>query len=166
MENGKGGAHSPGEPAARRTGTEARERPLNRPNPVQSYRETQIRTANPGRLIVMLYDGALRSIARASEALDRGVRGYDAANTAIIRAQDIVAELMASLDMERGGEMASNLFGLYAFVNRQLMDANLGKDRKPLETARSLLAELREAWNAIADTKTPSERRQGINIAG
>jgi flagellar protein FliS len=166
MENGNGDAHSPRGPAAGRTGTEARERPLNRPNQVQSYRETQIRTANPGRLIVMLYDGALRSITRASEALARGVRGYEAANTAIIRAQDIVAELMASLDMERGGDMARNLFGLYAFVNRQLMDANLGKDRKPLETARSLLAELREAWNAIADTKPPSERRQGINIAG
>jgi flagellar secretion chaperone FliS len=166
METARGETHSPGRPAAERTGTEARERPLNRPNPVQSYRETQIRTANQGRLIVMLYDGALRSITRAAEALERGVRGYDAANAAIIRAQDIVAELMASLDMERGGDIARNLFGLYTFVNRQLMDANLGKDRKPLETARGILAELREAWNAIADTKTPSERRQGINIAG
>jgi len=139
---------------------------LNRPNQLQSYRETQIRTANQGRLIVMLYDAAIRSIGRACEALDRGVKGYEAANTAVIRAQDIVGELMVSLDMERGGDIARNLFGLYVFVNRQLMEANLRKERAPLETARKLLTELREAWNAIADTKISAQRPQGLNIAG
>jgi flagellar protein FliS len=147
-------------------GTQARERALNRPNPLQSYRETQIKTANQGRLIVMLYDAALRSIGKALEALDRGHGGYEAANSAIIRAQDIVSELMASLDMERGGEIARNLFSLYVFVNRQLMEANLRKERQSLEAARKLMAELREAWNAIADTKTPVQRPQGLNIAG
>lgn len=139
---------------------------MNRPNQQQSYRETQIKTANQGRLIVMLYDAALRSIGRACDALDRGVRGYEAANAAVIRAQDVVGELMVSLDMEHGGEIARNLFSVYAFVNRQLMEANLRKEREPLEAARKLLTELRQAWNAIADTKVPVQRPQGLNIAG
>ena len=139
---------------------------MNRPNSLQSYRETQIKTANQGRLIVMLYDAALRSIGRALQALDTGVKGFETVNSAIIRAQDVVGELMVSLDMERGGDIARNLFGLYVFVNRQLMEANIRKDRQYLETARKLLAELREAWNAIADTKSPAQRPQGINIAG
>jgi flagellar secretion chaperone FliS len=139
---------------------------LSRPNPLQSYRETQIKTANQGRLIVMLYDAALRSITRGAEALGRGVRGYEAANAAILRAQDVVGELTVSLDLERGGEIARNLLGLYTFVNRQLMEANLRKDGAPLEVARKLLAELREAWDAIADTRTTAQRPQGINIAG
>jgi len=146
--------------------TQARERVLNRPNSLQSYRETQIKTANQGRLIVMLYDAALRSTGRALQALDTGVKGFETVNSAIIRAQDVVGELMVSLDMERGGDIARNLFGLYVFVNRQLMEANIRKDRQYLETARKLLAELREAWNAIADTKSPAQRPQGINIAG
>lgn len=138
---------------------------MSQPNPLQSYRETQIRTANQGRLIVMLYDAALRSIQRAVDCLDQGVRGFEAANGSIIRAQDIVGELMVSLDMERGGDIARNLFGLYTFINRQLMDGNIRKERAPLVVAKKLLAELRGAWNAIADTKTPAERPQGLNIA-
>jgi len=114
----------------------------------------------------MLYDAALRSISRALEALDRGVAGFEAANAAILRAQDIVGELMVSLDMEKGGEIAQNLFGLYVYVNRQLMEGNIEKKKAPLETSRKMLAELREAWNAIADTKTTSPRPQGLNIAG
>jgi flagellar protein FliS len=113
----------------------------------------------------MLYDAALRSIQRAVDCLDQGVRGFEAANGSIIRAQDIVGELMVSLDMERGGDIARNLFGLYTFINRQLMDGNIRKERAPLVVAKKLLAELRGAWNAIADTKTPAERPQGLNIA-
>ena len=139
---------------------------MNRPSPHQSYRETQIRTSNQGRLIVMLYDGAIRSISSAVEALGKGVRGLEAAHSAILKAQDIVTELMVSLDFERGGQIARNLFGLYVFVNRQLTDGNIRKDASPLLTARKLLAELREAWNAIADTKMPASRPPGLNIAG
>ena len=142
------------------------EKALNRPDPLQTYRETQIRTSNQGRLIVMLYDAALRNIGRAIEALDGGVKGIEKANNAILKAQDIVGELLVSLDMERGGEIAKNLGGLYHFVNRQLMEGNIRKQKAPLEEARKILAELREAWNAIADTKTAAPRAQGLNIAG
>ncbi len=71
-------------------------------DPVQAYRETQIKTANQIKLIVMLYDGAIRHLALAVEDLAGGHGHYDRVNGHIVAAQDIVSELMSSLDFERG----------------------------------------------------------------
>jgi flagellar protein FliS len=137
-------------------------------DPVQAYRETQIKTANQIKLIVMLYDGAIRHLSLALEDLPGGHQHYDQVNGHVVAAQDIVSELMASLDFERGGEIARGLFSIYSYANRRLLDGNLSKDRAPLEEVKRLLGELRDAWDGISARKGLAEHAvptAGVNIA-
>lgn len=138
-------------------------------DPVHAYKEIQIKTANQIRLIVMLYDGAIRQVNRALDLLAEGHRRYDAVNTCLVAAQDIISELMASLDFEKGGTLAKNLFSIYTFLNRQLLDANLRKDPAPVAVVKRLLTQLRDAWEEISTKKGLEEQVQpatGVNIAG
>ena len=138
-------------------------------NPLNAYRETQIKTANQEKLIIMLYDGAIRQINLAIEAMREGHPRYDVMNSSIIKAQDIISELMVSLDFEKGGDIARNLFSLYIFMNRQLLDANVNKLITPLKDVKEMLTELREAWIEISnksDIEVGSENGNGVNIAG
>jgi flagellar protein FliS len=142
---------------------------LNTMNPLRSYKETQIKTATPGKLILMMYDGAIKNLNQALQDMDDEHRRYDSISNSLIKAQDIIAELMISLDFERGGEIAKNLFGLYVFMNRRLLDGNIKKDKTPLEEVKTLLIELRGAWAEAADKAgVPAGFRQsrGVNIAG
>jgi flagellar secretion chaperone FliS len=142
---------------------------VNANDPVHAYKETQIKTANQIRLIVMLYDGAIRHLNLAIDSFTEGHRRYDAINNHIIAAQDILSELTASLDFEKGGVVAKNLFSIYSFMNRQLMEANMKKDSSPLQTVKKHLNELREAWDEISTRKGLEETggaASGVNIAG
>jgi len=132
------------------------------------YRETSIKTAGQGKLIVLLYDEAIKNLDKAIAVLDSETKHYDKANNAIIKAQDIITELSASLDFEKGKDIASNLFSLYVYFSRQLMTANLDKDSKPLKPVRNMMYELRAAWKQIENTKeTPSGKGSvGVDIAG
>lgn len=135
---------------------------------VDAYRQTRVKTASPGRVIVMLYDEAIRQLDAAVELLDQNTRQLDKVNNAVVKAQDIITELMVSLDMEQGQEIAQNLFRLYLFFNDQLMNANLSKDAAPMRNVRRLLAELRAAWKQIEATAggPNGSAQRGINIAG
>jgi len=137
-------------------------------NPANMYRETSIKTAGQGKLIVLLYDEAIKNLDRAIAVLDLENRQYDKANNAIIKAQDIITELSASLDFEKGKDIASNLFSLYVYFNRQLTAANLDKDSKPLIPVRNMMYELRSAWKQIENTKEVSSGKAnvGVDIAG
>ena len=87
----------------------------------------------------------------------------------VIAAQDILSELMASLDFAKGGMLAKNLFSLYSFMNRRLLDGNLKKDPEPLSEVKMLMGELREAWDEISTRKGLEENTTpatGVNIAG
>ncbi|MEJ2662919.1 MAG: flagellar export chaperone FliS [Spirochaetia bacterium] len=142
---------------------------LNKMDPIHSYRETQIKTATPGKLIVMLYDGAIKNINLALEKIEKKYQAYEQVSNFIIRAQDIITELMVSINFEKGGEIAKNLFSLYMYMNRKLLDANIKKDQKALEEVKKHLVELRSAWAEIAN-KAGTEQNQNntssINIAG
>jgi flagellar protein FliS len=142
---------------------------VNANEPMNAYKEIQIKTANQIRLIVMLYDGAIRHINLAMDAFVEGHRRYDAINNHIIAAQDILSELMASLDFEKGGVLAKNLFSLYSFMTRRLLEGNLKKDAAPLAEVKKLLGDLREAWDEISTRKGLEEKASpatGVNIAG
>ncbi|ADN01213.1 flagellar export chaperone FliS [Spirochaeta thermophila] len=119
-------------------------------NAINAYKQTSIKTASQGKLIVMLYDGAIRNIDTAIELLEQGTRQLDRVHNAVIKAQDIVAELASSLDLDRGGDLAKNLLSLYLFFDEQLMEANIRKDPELLRKVRDMLASLREAWAQIA----------------
>lgn len=137
-------------------------------NPLNAYKETKIRTASQGQLIVMIYDEAIKQIDIASSGLDDGTKQLDAVHNAIVKAQDLVTELTVSLDFERGGDIAKGLFSLYMFFREQLLVANVKKSSKILEGIRAMMAELRDAWAQICRTSAEIERPtpSGVNIAG
>lgn len=117
-------------------------------NGTDRYLETAVETASPARLIVMLYDGAIRFINEANYAMRQ--RDYETQNYKLQRAQKILAELISSLDFEKGGEIAENLFRLYTYMYNQLVEANIQDAPERLEHVVVLLSELREAWDTIA----------------
>lgn len=142
---------------------------MNRTDQLKSYRETQIKTANQGKLIVMLYDGAIKYLNLALDSMHETDKHYDEISSNIIKVQDIVTELMVSLDFERGGEISKNLFSLYVFMNRQLLEANVRKSINPLGEVKALLLELRSAWAEVSERRDLESRAgQGgsVNIAG
>ncbi len=138
-------------------------------DPLRSYKETQIKTATPGKLVLMMYDGAVKHLSLALESMGSRHHSYDRASEHLIRTQDIITELMVSLDFDNGGEIARGLFNLYMWMNRQLLDGNIRKDLAPLESVRKILLELRSAWAELAEksgTEGGPRRTTGVNIAG
>lgn len=119
---------------------------LTRPG-YQAYQRNKYETASPHKLILLLYDGALTNIARAKQAIDS--KKIVEANQYILKTQDIVNELLACLNEDQGGEIAQNLKNLYFYVVRQLVQANIRKQKEPLDEAETILAELRETWVRI-----------------
>ncbi|SHE47570.1 flagellar protein FliS [Thermoanaerobacter uzonensis DSM 18761] len=112
-------------------------------NPYQQYKENAILTASPEELVLMLYNGIIRFIEEAKGAIEK--KDYMAANNGIQRAQDIIAELMLTLDMSY--DISQNLYSLYDYMLRRLIDANVKKDVTILEEVKGFAIELRDTWN-------------------
>ncbi len=117
-------------------------------NPWLSYRQVATKTATPGQLVLMLFDGALRF-------LDKALVGFDlddpldsnlAINNNILKAQEILRELNMSLNMEKGGEFATTMRRLYNYYDLQLSQSNLQKDPAGVELVIRLLSVIRGAW--------------------
>jgi flagellar protein FliS len=113
----------------------------------QSYQQNAVMTAPPGRLVVMLYDGAGRFLRRASVAMQNGEVART--NESLQRGEAIINELMITLDHERGGEIAASLRDLYLFCGRHLNEARLEKDHEKIDAVVGLLGELRDAFAQI-----------------
>jgi len=124
-------------------------------SPYNQYKLTEINTANQGKLIVMLYDGAIKFINIALSNMD--VKTYDLVNTNILKAQDIITELLLSLNMKEGGEISSNLFNLYLYFKKRLLEANIQKSSDILQEVLNHLTILRESWDKISAKETPAD---------
>ncbi len=108
------------------------------------YRHATVETASPGKLVVMLYDGALRFLGESLEHLEH--KRIRETHETIIRAENIICELMSALDLQRGGKIAENLLALYEFMHLRLVEANIHKDALRIREVMGLLQELRDAW--------------------
>ena len=141
--------------------------PLPNNNPYNQYRETQIATANQGKLIVMLYDGAIKFLNIALENMDP--KTYDVVNVNLLKTQDIISELLVSLNMEVGGEVSQNLFNLYMYFKRRLLEANMKKDPDIVKHTIKLLKDLRDAWDKISANETKTDNmnmRSSFSVEG
>jgi flagellar protein FliS len=112
-----------------------------------AYQKNKYETASPHRLILMLYDGALTNLNRAAQALDSNNRAD--AHRFIQKAQEIVMELMACLNMEHGDEIAKNLREIYFYVVNQLVQANIHKRKDELLEVQTIVRDLRDTWGQI-----------------
>ena len=117
-------------------------------NGVGAYQDTAVTTQGKGRLIVLLYDGAIKFMKLAIKELEEG--NYEAKGQYLTRAQDIITELNAVLDMDAGGEISANLRKLYCFMSNRLSEANTKRDPKMIQEVISLMEELNQGWKAIA----------------
>ncbi|HYC78848.1 MAG TPA: flagellar export chaperone FliS [Planctomycetota bacterium] len=114
----------------------------------EQYLSQAVMTASRERLVVMLYDGALKRLERAGRALERGERRD--AGEALSSALAIVDELRSTLDFDAGGDVAKELHALYGFVVDRLSRANVERDPERVREAVSVLARLKEGWDGIA----------------
>ncbi len=113
---------------------------------ISAYQNVQLETADPGKLIVLLYQKLDDELRKAKELLLKG--DMFGKGNAIIRSQDILMELNNSLNMD-AGEIAHNLRSLYLFLFRQLNEINLNKDVQTLEKVIQIVANLKSAWEEI-----------------
>jgi flagellar protein FliS len=115
---------------------------------LDSYRQTQAQSRTPLELVVMLYDGALRFMTVAREAIER--RDIPARREALSRTLAIISELQSTLKLEEGGALAASLDELYSYANLRLLDAAAKNDVTPLDEVRRLFETLRDGWSTIA----------------
>jgi flagellar protein FliS len=113
----------------------------------KAYLNTQVTTATKGDLLLMLYDTAIKHMKLAQEKMRE--KDVAAKGILITKALDIIGELQASLNKERGGDVAQNLFRLYFFCNTRLLQANMNMDPDMVEEVVGILGGLREAFAQI-----------------
>ncbi|HEX2100303.1 MAG TPA: flagellar export chaperone FliS [Candidatus Synoicihabitans sp.] len=125
----------------------------------RAYQAQSILTASPGQLVLLMYDGVLRFLAQARAGFSlpsEDTRRIAQINTALLRAQAVLAELQANLDHEAGGEIAKNLDRLYDYHVRRLLEANLRKDENIVAEVERLVRELRDGWAEMLSSNDAS----------
>ncbi|MBC8066661.1 MAG: flagellar export chaperone FliS [Chlorobia bacterium] len=100
--------------------------------------------ASPLQLVILLYDGALRFMEAGKYGIEH--QDLEIQNKNLQKAQKIVMELMSCLDMEQGGEIATNLLALYTYVLNELVEANIGDKPEPIDRCIKILCDLRQSW--------------------
>jgi flagellar protein FliS len=118
---------------------------------LNKYRSTRTTTVSPLQVLLQLYDGALkymRTAANAIDANDPATRGV-----ALSKAHAIVSELQATLNEGEAPELCAQLHSLYDFILDRITAANLKRETQPLDDAMKILAELRSAWGELAGQK-------------
>jgi len=119
-----------------------------------TYRKAAFETASPARLLIMLYEGAIKNLDDACRCIEG--KDIPGAHKHIVKTQDILVELMSSLKMEY--DLSKQLLPLYQFYYRQLVEANVKKDVTLIQQVKGFLAELKEAWEEAAKSlhKSPA----------
>jgi flagellar protein FliS len=113
----------------------------------QQYLRTQVESARPTQLVIMLYDGAIRFLTIAKEKMHS--RELELRHIHILKAQRILSELIGSLDTENGGEVAANLQRLYTYMLNRTLEANVHDRLEPLDEVIGMLRELRASWSEL-----------------
>ena len=127
-------------------------------NPYAQYQTAQFETAPPEKLLLMLFDGAIRFANTAIKAMQD--KNIQIAHTNCIKVQNILTELMSTLRFDVGGDIARNLFDLYEYLHHRTIMANMKKDPEILEEVASHLRDLRESWSQAAKNVAAEKARQ------
>jgi flagellar protein FliS len=118
------------------------------------YQETEILSASPGRLVVLLYDQLIVSLRRTRAAIEAG--NIEQRCAAMNKSRDILMHLLGTLDREKGGEIASRLSGLYAWMIQELLDVSRSPGVARLDRVLRVAGELRDGFAQAAERAEPA----------
>jgi flagellar protein FliS len=122
-------------------------------NQVKAYQTTQITTAKPEKILLMLYEGAIKFNKIAMQRLSE--KNIPEKGKYISKALAIVTELMNTLDHEKGGQLASDLENLYIFITDKLIEANMNNDLSCLQAVEKILLTLYAGWKDVVTNPRP-----------
>jgi flagellar protein FliS len=122
-----------------------------------TYREVNVNTMNRGKIVVMLFSGAINFLNKAKEYIEQ--KDYFQKGKFINKAQNIIDELNYSLDMERGREISKNLRSIYLFLTRHLTQASIKNDPQMIAGAIKILTDLKSAFEEIVNNPKYEEAR-------
>ncbi|WP_373588809.1 flagellar export chaperone FliS [Borreliella afzelii] len=130
------------------------------------YKQTQINTSNPLSILIMLYDKAIQDLKVAKELIQDGNWQNDIkANEKIFHAQEIITELMSTLNFEQGGNISTNLLSIYSFLNKELENVLLKKEIHKIDNVIKQLQILNLAWKKLGKKENNiTHNKLGINI--
>ncbi len=142
-------------------------------NAYAAYQKTNVNTASQGRLVVLLYEGAVKHLNAAINLFDAEGKlkpgDIEQFGIHLQKTQAIITELQVSLDMEKGGDIARNLMALYVYFNEEIMDATINHSRQKLQTILKMVNDLTESWRTIANStaNAPAAKvANAVNIEG
>lgn len=126
-------------------------------NPYQAYQQNSIYTATPGELTLMLYNGCLKFMRLAKKGIDE--KDLEFKNTNLIKAQNILKELMVTLNTDL--EVSKSMLSMYDYINRRLIDANIKNDASIIEEVEEYMTEFRDTWKQVIQTNRQQAFAQG-----
>lgn len=144
------------------------------PQAFSAYKQTGVKTATQGKLIVMLYEEAVKQLSFAISKFNNEGKvepvNIEKLSQNILKAQEIITELMVSLDMNvsEGQDIAKNLLALYVFFNKELMEANMNLNKEKIVSVHKMMSDLKDSWVQAESMTTThaSEIRPSISISG
>ncbi|MCQ2582893.1 MAG: flagellar export chaperone FliS [Treponema sp.] len=142
-------------------------------NGYNAYQKANVSTASQGRLVVLLYEGAIKQLTTALSYLEGRdkvePKNIEKFGICLQKAQQIIGELQVSLDMEKGQDIAKNLMSLYLFFNEELVAANISQDRKKIEFVLNMMSQLVQSWRQVANSTANAPAAKidnALNIVG
>ena len=126
-------------------------------NPYETYQTNAVTTASPGELTLMLYNGCLKFVKQAKQAIESNE--IEKKNRSIQRAQDIVQELMVTLNTDI--PVSKSMMQMYDYINRRLIEANIKNDSAMLDEVEGYVLEFRDAWKEVIRQSRLTQYREG-----
>jgi flagellar protein FliS len=126
-------------------------------NPYQAYQNNSMNTASPGELTLMLYNGCLKFIKQAKQAIEQ--QDHEGKNTNLVKAQKIIQELMLTLRTDF--EVAEGMLQMYDYMHRRLVEANVKNDPEMLEEVEGYVTEFRDTWKEVIQVNRKRQHGEG-----
>ncbi|NLK52003.1 MAG: flagellar export chaperone FliS [Syntrophomonadaceae bacterium] len=136
---------------------------MNGANAYSQYRQTAVQTSSPEKLLLMLYDGAIKFLNLAISAIEEN--DTEKRHNNLVRVQAIMEELMGTLNMDY--EISKHLDALYEYFNRRLLEANIKNDKEIIQEVLGMVGELRDTWFEASKAPKPTPVAVGkVNVSG
>lgn len=142
-------------------------------NAYTAYQRNNVNTASQGRLVVLLYEGAIKHLNGALSLMEEDDKikacNIEQFGIHLQKTQAIITELQVSLDMEKGGDISKNLMSLYMYFNEELMDAAINHKKTKIQFVLKMLTELADSWRMVANStaNAPAAKvANALNIVG